>query len=310
MATPFRFGVTASAIYDPVEFIEHCKKAEDLGYSAISMADHLDNQLAPLIGLAAAAQATSTIKLTTLVLANDYRHPAVLAKEATSIDQLSSGRLELGIGAGWMRTDYEQTGIDYDRPGIRISRLVEAVNILKAAFEGNPVNFSGQHYTLTDYTNTPAPYRSGGIPLIIAGGGKKVLTLAGQEADIIGVNPGLAAGVIDDRAGATATLDATDEKIKWIKEAAGQRFNEIELQTRVHMAAITDDRQALADCLAPALGLTGDQALASPHVLVGSHRQCVETLHEWRERWDISYIGLSHSAMEEMAPLVAELTGS
>lgn len=310
MASPFRFSVTSSGTTDPGAFVDLCKKAEDNGFSAVSMADHLDGQFAPLIALTAAAGATTSLRLLSLVLANDYRHPAILAKEATTLDQLSGGRLELGIGAGWMRSDYDQAGITFERPGRRIDRLAEAVTVLKRAFSGQPVDFDGEYYQIADLVNSPTPVRAEGIPLMIAGGGRKVLSLAAREADIVGVNPGLAAGVIDERAGATATPSATDQKIEWITSAAGDRLDQIELQTRVHLATITDDRLAMAEAMAPAFGLQPTEALDSPHLLVGSEQQCIETLHQWRERWGISYIGLSADAMDAMAPVVAAVAGT
>ncbi len=310
MARSFRFSLSLGGTSGPEDFIELCRKAESLGYDTVSMADHLDEQYeyAPLIALTGAAAATSTLRLLTLVLANDYRHPAVLAKEATTLDQLSGGRLELGIGAGWMRSDYQQAGMQYDRPGVRIERLAESVQILKAAFGGEAVSFSGRHYNIDQLVNTPKPAQESGIPIMIAGGGPKILSLAARQADIVGLNPGLAAGVIDERVGPSATSSATDQKITWIKDAAGERFGEIELQTRVHLAAIAEDRDALAEALGPALGLSPQEALASPHMLVGSQAHCVETLERWRETWGISYIGLSADAVDQMAPVVAALS--
>lgn len=310
MATPFRFSVTAGGTTDPNEFIDIAKRAEDMGFSTLSIADHLDGQLAPLIALTAAATATTHINLLSLVLANDYRHPAVMAKEATTLDQVSGGRLELGIGAGWMRTDYDQAGITYDRPSIRIARLGESVQILQQAFAGAPIEFDGAYYRVDGLVNEPRPVRPDGIPLMIAGGGRKILSLAARHADIVGINPGLAAGVIDERAGVTATPSATDQKLSWIREAAGDRFDQIELQTRVHAAMIHDDRQGFAEAMAPALGLTAEEALASPHLLIGSEQECIDTLHRWRDTWGISYIGLSSDTMDQMAPIVSALSGT
>lgn len=304
MSRPIRFTATLTAT-DPASFVEAARRAEDLGYSGVSIADHLDNQLAPMIALMAAADATTTLRIMTLVLANDYRHPAVLAKEVTSLDQLSGGRLDFGIGAGWMRADYDQAGMAYDRPGRRIDRLAESVAILKALFTGEPVVHHGDHYDIDGLVNTPPPLQSPHPPLLIAGGGPKILGLAAREADIVGLNPGLAAGVIDARAGATATPSATDRKLEWIREAAGSRFASIELQTRVHLAAVTDDREGLAAGVAPALGLDVAEALDSPHALVGTVEQCIETVLSWRERWGITCVGIGGDAMDAMAPVVA-----
>ena len=308
MTHPFRFALAASTVTNGPDFVEVAKKAEDLGYSAIATADHLDNQLAPLIALTGAAMATTTLRLNSLVLCNDYRHPGMVAKEAATLDQLSGGRLELGMGAGWMKTDYEQLGMPYDRPSVRIARLGESVEIVKGLLNGDSVNFAGDFYSIAGLVGTPLPHGDA-IPLMLAGGGKKMLTLAAQHADIIGVNPGLAAGVIDERAGATATPNATDQKLQWIRDAAGERFDEIELQTRIHLAAINDDRSSYAEMMAPLLGITTEEALSSPHALVGTVDQCIETIHMWRERWGISYISWGAEALEEMAPVVAVLSG-
>jgi probable F420-dependent oxidoreductase len=304
---PFRFSVTTKTT-EPSELIEQARRAEDLGYSTLAVADHLGPQLAPLVALTAAAGATTSLRLLTLVLANDFRHPAVLAKEAATLDRISGGRLELGLGAGWMHDDYEAAGIAFDRPGVRIDRLSEAVCILKGLFTGEPYSFSGEHYLIDGLAGSPAPARTPHPPIMLAGGSRRILELAGREADIVGVNPGLGAGVIDDRVGSTATPEATDRKIEWIRSSAGSRFGDIELHTRVHLAAISDDREQLAAALAPGLGLTPQDALESPHALVGSISECVEALMSWRERWGITYIGISSEAMLDMAPVVARLS--
>lgn len=307
---PFRFSVTATGARTPRELTELARRAEDLGYAALSMPDHLDDQLAPLVALTHAAAVTTTLRLTTLVLANDYRHPAVLAKELASLDVLSEGRLELGIGAGWMQSDYEQAGLPYDRPGARIERLAESVGLLRRLLSGETVTAEGANYRITGLTTTPPCVQRPHPPLLLAGGAPRMLALAAREADIIGLNPSLAAGVIDARAGATATPAATDDKLRIITEVAGDRLPQLELQTRVHLAMITDDRDAMAEAMAPALGITPAEALGSPHALVGTVEQLVETLHGHRERWGISYVGISADAMDAFAPVVARLAGT
>ena len=306
---PFRFAISCGSIANPDELTTLGRRAEELGYAAITLSDHLDGQCGPLVGLSAVAVATKAIRVTTLVLANDYRHPAVLAKELATLDNVSNGRLEIGIGAGWMTTDYEQAGITHDRAGVRIERLREAIAVLKGCFADGPFTFKGEHYTISGLDSRPAPVQRPHPPLLVAGGGPKVLTLAAETADIVGVNPGLQAGVIDATAGPTATATATDAKIAIIKAAAGGRMNEIELQTRVHLAAIDDDRTAFAAAFAPAFGLTTDEALNSPHALVGTVDQCVDTISRWRERWGISYVTFSADTIDTMAPVVEQLAG-
>ena len=309
MVRSFRFSVQASAPRLAAEWRELGRRAEDLGYSALSVSDHLDAEMAPLIALAVTAEATRDLRLTPLVLGNDFRHPLFLAKQAATLDLLSDGRLELGLGAGWKTTDYDQSGIPLDRPSVRIERLAESVEILKRCFAEGPFDFDGEHYTVRGHDGQPTCVQSPHPPLLLAGGGRKMLTLAASVADIVGVNANMAAGVIDQRAGASATVEATDEKLGWIRDAAGDRLADIELQTRVHMSQITDDPEGLAELMAPALGLDAEAALASPHVLIGSVGQCVETLLAWRERWGLTYIGLNEDSMVEFAPVVEALAG-
>jgi probable F420-dependent oxidoreductase len=315
---PFRFSIQASAppggftgsAADGDRWRELARQVEGLGYDSLTIADHLDEQFAVTPALVSVAEATTTLKVGTLVWCNDYRHPVVLAKEAATIDILSGGRLEFGLGAGWMTTDYEQAGIDLDRPGVRIDRLAESLEIIKGLFADGPVTFAGNHYNVTAHEGTPKPLQKPGPPILLGGGGKRMLTLAAQQADIIGINVSLAAGKIDETAGPNATGEATEEKIRWIAEAAGDRYDDLELQTRVHLAVVTDDREAFAEMVAPALGLTGAQALESPHALAGTVDQLCETIIERRERYGLSYVTVGADAVESFAPVVARLAGT
>ena len=310
MHRPFRFGIQTAGPPDPRGWAERARKVEALGYSTLTMADHLDDQLAPIPALVAAADATSTLRIGTLVLANDYRHPVVSAREAATVDLLSGGRLEVGLGAGWMVTDYDQAGIRLDPAAVRVDRLEEAVGIVKALLEGGPVTHEGTHYRIDDLEGRPATVQQPRPPLLIGGGGRRVLSLAAREADIVGINPALGAGVIDHRAGPDATVEATDRKIGWIREAAGERFEAIELHVRIHIAAVSDRRDEMAEALAPGFGVSAPEALASPHALVGTESEIVEQLIERRERWGLSYVGLSADVIDEMAPVVDRLAGT
>ena len=309
MTRSFRFSVQASAPRPAAEWRELGRRAEDLGYSALSVRDHLDADMAPLVALAVTAEATRDLRLTTLMLGNDFRHPLFLAKQAATLDLLSDGRLELGLGAGWKTTDYDQSGLALDPPGVRIARLAESVEILKRCFAEGSFDFDGEHYTVRGHDGQPTCIQLPHPPFLLGGGGRKMLSLAAREAEIVGLNANMAAGVIDQRAGTSATVEATDRKLGWIRDAAGDRFADIELQTRVHMSQITDDPIGLAELMAPALGLDAEAALASPHVLVGSSGQCVETLLAWRERWGLTYIGLNEDSMVEFGPVVEALAG-
>ncbi|CAN5606942.1 LLM class F420-dependent oxidoreductase [soil metagenome] len=307
---PFRFGVQCSSPPSVTarSWRELARRTEDLGYHRLTVSDHLDDQLAPVAALMAAADATTTLRVGVLVLSNDYRHPAVLAKEAATLDILSEGRFELGLGAGWMTTDYERAGIPMDAPSVRIARLEEAIQVVKGLLSEGPCHFEGEHYRIDGLAGSPKPVQQP-LPLLIGGGGRKVLELAGRHADIVGLNPKLPGGVIDAAAGPDATAAATERKIGWVREAAGDRFADIELHTRIHLAAVTDDRMGVAEALAVGFGLTVEESLATPHALVGSVDQIVEDLLERRERFGISSIGLSLDALDAFAPVVARLEG-
>lgn len=304
---PFRFGVQLSGAPSRTDFRERAKKVEGLGYSVLSVADHIRDQFATTPAVMAAAEATSTIRVASIVYANDFHHPVMLAKEAASLDVLTDGRFEFGIGAGWQLSDYETTGVPLDRAGVRIARLAEALDVIKALWRPEPVTMAGDHYTITDLTGAPQSFQQHGPPVFLGGGGRKMLTLAAQQADIVGLNIDMRAGAIDERSGPTATADATDEKVAWIREAAGDRFDQLELQTRVHLTAVTDDPQGLAEAVGPTLGLTPAQALASPHALAGPVEGMVDQILQRRERWGISYITVSADAIDAFAPVVAQL---
>ncbi len=310
MPHPFKFSVSLGTVGDPDSLVASARRAEELGYHGISLPDHLDEQCGPLVGLSAAAAATSGLALTHLVLANDYRHPVVLAKELATLDLLSRGRLEFGIGAGWQTSDYQRAGITKDRAGVRIERLAEAIKVLKGCFADGPFDFNGNHYRIEALDSQPKPYRRPHPRLIVAGGGPKVLTLAAQVADIVGINFDLRAGAIGAEIGPTGSTEATERKFAVIREAAGDRIDSIEIQTRVHFAAVTDDRDGLIAAMAPGFMITAEDAVTMPHVLCGTIEQMTDTVRTWRDRWGISYLTWSADAMEPLAPLVEQLAGS
>jgi probable F420-dependent oxidoreductase len=307
---PFRFGVQCSSPPDitATRWRELARKVEDLGYYRLTVSDHLDDQLSPVAALMAAADATSTLRVGALVFCNDYRHPAVLAKEAATLDILSEGRFELGLGAGWMTSDYEAAGIPMDAPGVRIARLEEAIHVVTGLLSDGPCTFTGEHYRIEGLSGSPKPVQQP-IPLLVGGGGRKVLELAGRHAHIVGLNPKLPNGVIDAAAGPDATAASTERKIGWVRDAAGDRFSEIELHTRIHLAMVTDDRMAVAEAVAPAMGLSVEESLETPHALCGTVDEIVEDLLARRERFGIASIGLSLDALDAFAPVVAALAG-
>jgi probable F420-dependent oxidoreductase len=244
------------------------------------------------------------------VLGNDYRHPAAVAKEAATIDLLSDGRVELGIGAGWMTADYDVLDLVYDSPGTRIARLAEAIAVIKGCWSPGAFSFSGEHYTIAEYDATPEPVQQPHPPVLVGGGGRKVLSLAGREADIVGINPNLRAGALTADAVQSSLADLTAQKIEWVREAAGERFDEIELQIRYFLTAVTDDRRALAEALAPAYGLTADEALESGVALVGTVDEICDQLVQRRDEWGVSYVIIGDENVEAFAPVVARLAGT
>jgi len=307
---PFRFTVQASHLESPEALRPLARRAEDVGVAVLTVADHLDDQLSPLAGLMAAADATTDLRVGSLVFANDYRHPALLAKEAATIDRLSGGRLEFGLGAGWMAADYQAAGIPLDAPSVRIERLEEALVVIRQLWSGTPVHHDGTHYRIDGLTSTPAPAQQPQPPVVIGGGGRRILEVAARQADIVHLNPALPAGVIDHRAGPSATTEATERKLGWVREAAGDRYDGLELGVRIHLAFVTDDRDAMFEALAGGFGLTPEEARDTPHALCGTIEQIAEDLEVRRDRFGISNIGLSASSMEDLAPLISRLAGT
>ena len=312
MAHPrrFRFGVQLNQAFEGCTWTESVRELETLGYSTLFVPDHVDSGMGPLTAMAAAVTATTTLKVAPLVLDCDFRHPAIVARELATIDLLSEGRIEVGLGAGWKAVDYTQTGIPMDRPGVRVDRMIEHAHVMKALFAGEPVDFTGEHYDITGLVGSPAPHTPGGPPFIIGGGARRVLHFAGRFADIVGVNPSIHSGEIDADAARDAQADRIDQKVEWVREGAGDRFDDLELQVRIHLAMVTDDRVGLAEQLAPGFGLSPEAALASPHALAGTVEQIIDDLVEQRERFGISYIGISAASIDDMAPVVARLAGA
>ncbi|HEU5309355.1 MAG TPA: TIGR03621 family F420-dependent LLM class oxidoreductase [Acidimicrobiia bacterium] len=312
MARPFRFGVTASTARTGAEWAEQARRIEGLGYSTLFVHDHFADSgaPAPMVALSFAAAATTTLRVGMLVLGNDYRHPAVLAKDAATLDVMSDGRLEFGLGAGWMTADYEALGLRYDGHGMRIDRLAEALAVVNGAWGDGPFDLAGEHYAITAYDGLPKPLQSPRPPILVGGGGPKLLRLAGRVADIVGINPILSAGVIGADAAKDTLGDATLRKIGWVREGAGERFDDLELQVRYFVAAITDDARGLAEAMAPGFGVSPDEALGSGAVLAGTVDEVCDTLVARREEWGVSYVVFGDDQYEQFAPVVARLAGS
>jgi probable F420-dependent oxidoreductase len=312
MAHPrlFRFGVQLHTATDGADLAAKARRAEELGYSTAFFPDHFGDQLAPLPALIAIADATAELRVGTLVLDNDYRHPVVLAKELATVDVLSGGRLEAGLGAGWMRSDYDQSGIPMDPPKVRVDRFEEGLRVIKNAFADGPQDFSGEHYTVTGYAGQPTPVQKPGPPILIGGGMKRVLSIAGREADIVGINPSIRSGQVDAEAARDGAAGQTDQKVAWVREAAGARFDDLELNLLVFACVITEDRTRTIEAMAPLFGLDPADVQDHPHTMVGTVGQICEDLEARRERWGTSYITIQSDALEAAAPVVAKLAGT
>jgi probable F420-dependent oxidoreductase len=306
----FRFGVQYSNAEDGPSWRSEARKLEDLGYSTMFIPDHFGDQWGPLVALTVAAEATTRLKVGSLVFDNDYRHPLVLAMECATLDLVSEGRLEVGLGAGWLRTDYDQSGIAYDAPGTRVGRLAEGVQLIKRLWAGETVTFSGSHYEVTEATCSPRPHTPGGPPIIIGGGSPRVLKLAVEHADIIGVNPSLASGAVDAASIAGTAPAAYAERIGWIREAAGDRFGDLELQSLVFVAQLGRPKAVIAEEMSKLLGYPPEDVAASSTVLIGTEDEIVETLLARREELGFSYWVLHRGDVEAFAPVVARLAGT
>ncbi len=309
MSHPFRFGVQYSKPLEGTTWQETARRTEELGYSTLFVPDHFGDQLAPIAALSVAAEATSTLNVGALVFDNDYRHPVTLATEMATLDLLTSGRVELGLGAGWMITDYEQSGMAYDPPKVRVDRFEEGLEVIAGMFGDGPFDFTGEHYSITGLNGLPKPHTDGGPKLLIGGGGKRVLSIAARHADIVGVNPNLKAGAITAETALDAMASAVDRKVEWVREAAGDRFEQIELNQLSFAATITDDTESFAAFLSELFGAPPEEVLDAPTVVAGSLGEIVDRLEARRDRWGFSYYVFQADAAETMAPLVAELAG-
>jgi len=311
MAHPrrFRFGIQLSNAPSGADWAALARQAEDLGYDTLFMPDHFGDQLAPVPALMAAADATTELKVGALVFDNDYKHPVVLAKELATIDVLSGGRLEVGIGAGWMQTDYDQSGIPMDPPGVRVSRMEEGIAVIKGCFAAGPFSYKGAHYTISDYDGLPKPAQTP-PPFLIGGGAKRVLSIAAREAQIVGINPSIHSGRVDTAAAQNGAAEETDKKLAWVKEAAGDRYADLEINMLQFAGIITDDRKGTAEMMAPLFGLPAEELGTYPHACIGTTDEIVESLEARRERWDVSYIVFQGDTMDPMAPVIAKLRGT
>jgi probable F420-dependent oxidoreductase len=304
---PFRFGVQSRSAGPREPWLETVRRVEALGYDVLSWPDHFVRGFEPVAAMAAAAIATERLRVCGFVFANDFRHPVVLAMSVGSIDILSNGRLELGIGAGWLKEEYDLSGIPFDPASVRIARLEEAVQLLKRLLSGERTTFAGDFYAVDGLQIPPVPVQKPHPPFIIGGGSRKILSLAARHADIVGITTRALPDGSKDHADMTAA--ATERKIAWVREAAGDRFDQIELNTICPTVEITTDRRAAAERIAADLPVSAEEVLDSPAVLLGTVDEIAETLIERRERYGFSYIVILEAVVEAFAPVVERLDG-
>jgi probable F420-dependent oxidoreductase len=309
---PFRFGLTSNGAATREAWLAMARKAEAQGYSTLLISDHLHNQIGPVSALVAAAEATTMLRVGSFMFANDFRHPVFLAQEAATIDLLSGGRFELGLGAGWLRAEYEKSGISFDPPGVRVARMEEAVQVVKGCWGDQPFTYSGAHYKVKELNVLPKPTQKPRPPMMIGGGSQRVLSIAAREADIVSINfKSTRAGGADF---SSIRPEAIDQRIQWVREAAGDRFEALELNNFAFIAAVTDQRRQGAQQAFRDFGQTIEEAsiddwLASPMVLIGTVGQIIEDLQMRRERFGISYIVLRESIADAFAPVLERLVG-
>ena len=306
---PFRFGLQTSNAPDARTWRERARKVEDLGFAALFIPDHFSDQWGPLVALTVAAEATSTLEIGGLVFDNDYRHPVVLAKEIATLDLVSEGRAIFGLGAGWMRSDYEESGIPYDEPAVRVDRFEEAVDVYTQLFREGTATFEGSHYSIHGAAGQPRP-SDGGPKLLIGGGGKRVLSHAARHADIVGVNPNLKSGATDQATAQSAVADMVDKRIGWIKEAAGDRFDDLDLQMLTFIVQVGGDRKEVAELMGPAMGISPEQAYDAPLALVGSVDEICDQLVERRERWGLNDWVIHDPELDSFTEIVDRLAGT
>lgn len=322
MSKPFRFGLQAYAPNSGREWRELARKAEATGFSSFHLADHIIGPgpaltatghpiqtVAAIPAMAVAAEATSTIKVGCRVLCVDYRNPVMLAKEVATLDFFSEGRLELGLGAGWLQNEYEAIGVPFDRPGIRIDRFEEVVALLRASFAEGELNIDTPHVHAVGFEAVPKPFTKSGPPIMIGGGAKRILTIAGREADIVSLNFNNSSGKLGAEGIGSSTAELTDQKIQWIKDGAGSRFDQIEIEIAAYFTIVTPDGEGTRAKMAPMFGMTPEVFAEHPNALIGSVDEICDRIVERRERFGISYISFGASVIDAVIPVVERLAG-
>lgn len=299
----FRFGVSAFEAESGEAWREKARQAEALGFDVFSVPDHIGGLYSPFEALMAAAGATQSIHLAPLVLNNDFRHPALVARQAAMVQEFSGGRFELGIGAGHAFPEYAELGIPFGPGPVRADRLGESLEIMRALLDGETVSYAGEYYQVAGHSLFPLPATR--IPLMAGGNAPRLLRHAARHADIIsisGLGKTLEDGQRHDPSGFYPA--AVDRRIALIRESAGERFGRIELNALVQSVIVTGERESVAAKLAPRFGLPADALLGTPYVLIGTHAQMAEQLRGHRERWGFSYFSTFWPNFEAIAPVI------
>ena len=316
MTRPFQFIAGLRRVVDRATLVDHARTAEAVGYSHMCIHDHLNPQLGPIPMLTAVAMATTRLRVCPLVLNNDLRHPAVLAQDLATLDIVSDGRLDVGIGAGWNVPEYQAIGLPFDRPGVRIERMAEAITVLRGLFADGPFSFHGRHYTITDLDGQPKPVQQPHPPFIVGGTKERVLRFAAREGDIVGMD------LRQDRASLPdAFPDRMDTRVSWVREEAGERFERLDLSV-LRLAgpiAITADALGAARDVADAyrastgLEIPPEDIIESPYSLIGTIPSLVDKLRRARDRWGInSYLvgWFDEPELAQLSPLIEQLSGT
>ena len=298
------------------------RKAESTGFSSFHLADHIIGPgpalaatghpvqtVAAIPAMAVAAEATSTIKVGCRVLCVDYRNPVMLAKEVATLDFFSEGRLELGLGAGWLQGEYEAVGIPFDRAGVRLDRFEEVIGLLRASFAEGELNIDSTHVHAVGFEAVPKPFTKSGPPIMIGGGAQRILTIAGREADIVSLNLNNSSGKLGAEGIGSSTAEHTDQKIQWIRNGAGERFDQIEIEIAAYFTVVTPDGAGTRAKMAPMFGMTPEVFAEHPNVLIGSVDEICDRIVERRERFGISYTSFGASVMDSVIPVVERLSG-
>jgi probable F420-dependent oxidoreductase len=318
MPRPFRFGLQAPRTTDPAEWFAIARRAERDGYSALLAPDHV-GRISTFPALMAAAGVTERIMIGSWVLNQDFRPPAVLAQEASTVQLLTNGRLELGVGAGWAKHEYAQTGLQFDSGAVRVNRFDEYLQVVKGLMGARePYSFEGHWFQIREYPPLPHLDHFGPPPIVVGGGSRMVLSVAGRLADTISVATRATPDGLFDVS--NMTVGAVENKLRWIREAAGDRFSEIELNMTIRELHIVDDRQAAARSILEGWRTPGGRMartdelsegdiLESPYFALGTEDQIVEQIIANRERWGFSYIQAEGRDVDTFAPIMARLAG-